>query len=146
MESQTGPLRTTKLNPQLLHSDSVARPRLIEQLEKDVRRPLTLVSASAGYGKSTLVAQWLDSSSFPGVWLSLDEGDNDPRSFLAYLVAAVRRHAPRACQGTLDLIRAAELPAPSVLADRLANELESIRKLFILVLDDYHRITNPDIP
>lgn len=145
MESQTGPLRKTKLNPPILHSDAVARPRLLEQLERNVRRPLTLVSASAGYGKSTLIAQWLDSSSLPGVWLSLDEGDNDPRSFLAYFVAAVRRHTPRACQGTLDLILAAELPSPAVLANRLANELESISKLFILVLDDYHRVTNPDI-
>ena len=145
MESHRSPLRTTKLNPPLIRSDIVARPRLLEQLEQDVRRPLTLVSAPAGYGKSTLVAQWLESSSLSGVWLSLDDDNNDPRSFLAYLVAAVRRHAPRACQGSLDLMGAAELPAPAEVANRLANELETISKPFIFVLDDYHRITNPEI-
>ena len=145
MEPRRSPLRTTKLNPPRIRSDIVARPRLVERLNRDVRRPLTLVSAPAGYGKSTLVAQWLESSSLPGVWLSLDEGDNDPRSFLAYLVAAARQHSPKACQGILDLMGAAELPAPAVLADELANELEVILTPFILALDDYHRISNPEI-
>ena len=145
MDSHRSVLRTTKLNRPHIRSDIVARPRLLERMERDVRRPLTLVSAPAGYGKSTLVAQWLESSSAPGVWLSLDEGDNDPRSFLAYFVAAVRRHSPEACQGSLDLMGAAELPAPVELANRLANDLEAIGAPFILALDDYHRITNPVI-
>jgi LuxR family maltose regulon positive regulatory protein len=103
------------MNPPLIHSDTVARPRLLERLERDVRRPLTLISAPAGYGKSTLVAQWLEGSSLPGVWLSLDEGDNAPRPFLAYFLAAVRRHSPNACPSTHDCIAAARF---SVFATR----------------------------
>ncbi len=116
-------LLLTKLNPPRLRSDIVPRPQIIERLERDARRPLTLISAPAGYGKSTIAAQWLESSSLPAVWLSLDEGDNDARAFLSYFVAAVRRHAPQGCRDTNDILGAAELPPPSVLANALANDL-----------------------
>lgn len=90
---------STKLNPPLLRSDTVDRPHLLERLERDVRRPLTLIAAPAGYGKSTLAAQWLKTSSLPGVWISLDEADSDARTFFSYIVAAVRRLEAKACAG-----------------------------------------------
>ena len=145
LRASRDPVLLTKMNPPVIHADIVARPRLLEHLEGNVRRPLTVISAPAGYGKSTLAAQWLASSSLPGVWLSLDDGDNAPRSFLAYFVAAVRRHSGTACKTTHDLLATTELPTSSRLAEQLANELEGIRRPFILALDDYHRIVNPDI-
>lgn len=138
-------LLLTKLNPPRLRSDIVPRPQIIERLERDARRPLTLISAPAGYGKSTIAAQWLESSALPAVWLSLDEGDNDVRTFLTYFVAAVRQHVPRGCRSTNDLLGAAELPPPSVLANALANDLERLCEPFILALDDYHCIEDPQI-
>ena len=102
---------TTKLNPPLIRSDIVDRPQLLARLERDVRRPLTLIAAPAGYGKSTLAAQWLEASSLPGVWISLDEADSNPRTFLSYVVAAVRRLESKACGRIHDLLDAAQLPS-----------------------------------
>ncbi len=121
------------------------RPHLLARLEGDVRRPLTLISASAGYGKSTLAAQWLEASSLPGVWVSLDKADSNPRTFLSYVVAAVRRLEPKACGRIHDLLDAAQLPPADILATLLANDLEEISEPFLLVLDDFHLVTDPDV-
>ena len=86
VREKTEGILSTKLNPPLVRSDIVNRPQLLAQLEQDIRRPFTLISAPAGYGKSTLAAQWLEAGSLPGVWVSLDEGDNNARTFLSYVV------------------------------------------------------------
>jgi LuxR family maltose regulon positive regulatory protein len=84
-------LLTTKLYiPQPL-PNLVERPRLIERLNEGLRRKLTLISAPAGFGKTTLVSEWVAGCGRPAAWLSLDEGDNDPTRFLTYLVAALQR-------------------------------------------------------
>src|SRR3982075_2510942 len=72
----------------------VLRPRLVERLNEGLRRKVTLISAPAGFGKTTLVSAWAAGSERQVAWLSLDEGDNDPTRFLVYLVAAVRTIAP----------------------------------------------------
>ena len=136
---------TTKLNPPLIRSDILDRPKLLAHLEQNIGRTLTLIAAPAGYGKSTLAAQWLESISLPGVWISLDEGDNDIRSFLSYIVAAVRRIESKACVRLHNLLDAAHMPPPKILAKLLANDLEEIKKPFLLVLDDYHLVTSQDV-
>ena len=136
---------STKLNPPLIRADIVNRPQLLSQLERDVNRSLTLIAAPAGYGKSTLAAQWLEASSLPGVWVSLDEADNDLRIFISYIVAAVRRIAPNSCTRIYDLLDAPRLPPPDILAKLLANDFEEIELPFLLVLDDYHLMTETDI-
>lgn len=78
-----------------------------------MRRPLTLISAPAGYGKSTIATQWLQTSALPGVWFALDESDNHLRTFLCYFVAAVCQHAPQGCRDTHDLLVAVDLPFPA---------------------------------
>jgi LuxR family maltose regulon positive regulatory protein len=88
------PLLATKLYVPPPRSLLVRRPRLIERLNEGLRRNLTLVSAPAGFGKTTLVSDWLAGRHQPAAWLSLDTGENDPIRFLTYLVAAVR-HLPR---------------------------------------------------
>ena len=130
----------TKLNRPPPPADLVPRERLVDLLQSNPDRSLTLVSAPAGYGKSTLVARWLDLIDVPGVYLSLDAEDDEPRIFLRYFIEAVRMHSPSSCRRTHELLGAAELPPPSLLGDYLVNDLLAIKRPFILVVDDYHRI------
>ena len=130
----------TKLHRPAEPLSLVTRTRLLERLTARRKRPLTLVSAPAGYGKSVLVSNWLESSDWLGAWLSLDEGDSDLRQFLSYFVAEVQSVFAHACKETLSLIGAQQLPSVRALAGNLANELDAIEQPFLLVLDDYHRI------
>ncbi len=139
-ETTTDPLIRTKLHRPLVYRNHIQRPHLLERLEKNRQRPLTLVSAPAGYGKSTLVSDWLDSCDSPSAWLSLDEQDNDLGKFLSYLLAAVETIFPHAVSKTMTLVNALTLPPLSTLTGTLVNELDRIEQPFILVLDDYHLI------
>ncbi len=130
----------TKLHRPAAPLNLVTRSRLLERLTARRERPLALVSAPAGYGKSVLVSRWLESSDWPGAWLSLDEGDSDLRQFLSYFVAGVQSVFVHACEETQSLISAPQLPSLRTLAVILANELDAIEQPFMLVLDDYHRI------
>ena len=89
-------------------------------------RKLTLISAQAGAGKTTLLAQWLDEDPRPSAWLSLDEGDNDPAVFLAYLCAAIRSVFPGACDEALSLLGATTLPPAGVFVASIVNELAQL--------------------
>ncbi|MGD2048045.1 MAG: response regulator [Chloroflexota bacterium] len=140
-----GTLLTSKLYCPHVIQNTILRTRLIEQLEEGFNRPLTLVSAPAGYGKSTLVAQWLETCDYTSAWLSLDELDNDLRLFLTYLVAAVRTQFPEALQDSLRLAKASQLPPLPVLAQTLINDLDLLSQRFILVLDDYQCIEDLSI-
>lgn len=149
-------LLRTKLYVPPVRSDRVARPRLCRQLDEGLRRahPLILVSAPAGYGKTTLIAEclraWADEPAHAAAhiaWLSLDEGDNDPADFFAYVVAAVREAGVD--WQPLDQMEwelADSLPVEAIISS-LLNEtgtLDEGRPL-ILVLDDYHKIQSPII-
>ena len=135
------PVLQTKLHAPVLPLDLVPRRNLIERLEAERARPLTLVSAPAGYGKSLLTSSWLERCDWPGAWLSLDEDDSELRQFLVYFVAAVRSLFPQACEDSLELAMTSELPRVPHLAAVLSNELDALEQPFILVLDDYHRIS-----
>ena len=126
--------------PAAVPPDLVPRARLLELLDQNPGRSFTLVSAPAGYGKSTLVSRWLDGAGEAAAWLSLDEDDNDLRGFLKYFIAAVRTHSPKACRASHVYLGGAELPPAAVLAECLSNDLDAIKRRFVLVLDDYHRI------
>jgi len=134
------PLLRTKLHRPPVTEDFVPRPRLVERLEQGRGRPLTLVCAPAGYGKSTLLSGWLAASEVPGAWVSLDPRDDDLQTFLTYFVAAVREICPGALRRTGAMLDGAELPPQSNLARRLVNELDEIDAPLALVLDDYHVI------
>ena len=134
-----------KLHAPRIPSDLVCRDRLHELLAKNPGRPFTLVSAPAGYGKSTLVAHWLTAANLPGTWFSLEESDNDVRQFLTYVIAAVRKLSRKSCGTTLSLLRAPELPPLALLREQLSNDLDAIRKPFLLVLDDFHRVDRTEV-
>ncbi|WP_419194252.1 LuxR C-terminal-related transcriptional regulator [Novipirellula herctigrandis] len=124
----------------------VTRPRLLELLQRNARRPLTVVSARAGYGKTTLVSQWLQDAEVEPAWLQLSEADSELRDFLSGFVAAVQVRFSDACSDTSVLLDAAQLPPPSLLAETLCNDLDAVAaEPLVVVLDDYHLISNPEI-
>jgi LuxR family maltose regulon positive regulatory protein len=137
--TQTSLIRT-KLHKPIILGNYVHRQRLLDQLDHHIQRPLSLVVAPAGYGKSVLVSCWLEASRSPSAWVSLDESDNDLRLFLSYFLAAVRTIFPDAGQKIKPMVKALKLPPVPVLATSLINELDQIEKPFILVLDDFHII------
>ncbi len=126
--------------------DVVSRPRLHAQLEEGLYRKLTLISAPAGFGKTTLVSEWLAQSEQPTAWLSMEKGDdNNPLCFLGFLIAALQTITKNFGEETLKLIRASQAPAIDVALTSFINELAALPKRHILVLDDYHLIEAPPI-
>jgi LuxR family maltose regulon positive regulatory protein len=118
---------------------------LLKRLEEGRQRAMTLISAPAGYGKSILAGQWLEACQGRSAWLSLDEGDNDLRVFLRYLLEAIRQTLPALPLRSTSLLQAAVLPPVKVLSHYLLNDLEQLDAPLMLVLDDYHRISLPSI-
>src|SRR5918993_2561979 len=137
-----GPLLETKLHVPRRRRGLVARPRLIERLSRASESKLTLVSAPAGFGKTTLVVEWLAAASADSrspAWVSLDHGDNDPVVFWVYVVAALETAAPGVGAGALALLQSPQPPIDAVLAG-LLNDLSASSDDVVLVLDDYHVI------
>lgn len=130
---------TTKLYIPVSRSKTVPRPRLSERLNEGLDRKLTLVSASAGFGKTTLVAEWAAGCGRPVAWLSLDERDNDAASFLAHLVAAVNRMA-ESIGGEAAPPRISPPSSTDTALTVLLNETAAFPVPFVLVLDDFHVI------
>ena len=140
------PLLETKLHVPRLRRDLVARPRLRERLSRGAESVLTLVSAPAGFGKTTLLIDWLASAPSNGqcvAWLSLDQRDNDPALFWTYLVTALQTAAPGAGAGALALLQSPQ-PIDVVLAT-LINDLTALQDDVVLVLDDYHAVEARDV-
>ena len=153
--SMAVPILATKLYIPPPRPQLVPRPRLIERMNAGLHMSpgVTLISAPAGFGKTTLLSEWIaahtPSPRLPrkgvgvrAAWLSLDQGDNDPARFLMYLVSALRTVAENFGEGILAGLQAAQLqppPVESILTD-LLNEITAIPYPFFLILDDYHVI------
>src|SRR5829696_7108482 len=137
-------LVTTKVRVPRTRTELVPRPRLREALVRYEGRRLTLVSAPAGFGKTTLLSEWLEDHSGDGrpvAWLSLEEADNDPARFLAYLVTALRSDLGEGIgEGVLAALRLPEFPLVEAIVGALINELADVRYEVTIVLDDYHVI------
>ena len=134
------PLLLTKLFIPPPRPKIVLRSRLIERLNEGLGCNLTLISAPAGFGKTTLVSEWIAVCKRPVAWLSLGEGDNDLTRFLTYLVAALQTIAPNIGAGTLAALQSPQPPSTESILATLLNEIAAIPDHFILVLDDYHLI------
>jgi LuxR family maltose regulon positive regulatory protein len=142
------PILATKLHIPTTRSKAVLRYRLLEQLNEGLNRKLTLISAPAGFGKTTLVSEWIASCEQPVAWLSLDEGDNDSTRFLTYVIVALQTIIPNIGANALRMLQSAQ-PQPSdsvltILLNEIStspdNPLTGSEQRFILVLDDYHVI------
>ena len=134
------PILKTKLYIPPMRPELVPRPRLIERLNARVHRKLTLVSAPPGFGKTTLLAEWAGLCGRPVAWVSLDEGDNDPARFLAYLIAALQRVEESIGEGVLDMAASPHPPSMEDLVAMLINQAVTVSFAPILILDDYHLI------
>jgi LuxR family maltose regulon positive regulatory protein len=143
----SAPILATKLYIPPPRPKIVLRPRLIERLNEGLSlgRKLTLISASAGFGKTTLVSEWIAVCERPVAWLSLDEGDNDPTSFLAYLVAALQTIAANIGKGVLAILQSPQPPPIESILTALLNEITTIPDYFVLILDDYHVIDSKPV-
>jgi len=142
-------LLETKFHTPIWRPDGIIRPRLLEQLNTGLteQRKLTLVAAPAGYGKTTLITSWLHSftKSTKNIWLSLEKSDNEPARFLSYWITAWNRLGGFALDNILELLNAPQLPPFQSIMDEVINALADLEGPAILVLDDYHVITNPFI-
>ncbi len=134
------PILATKLYIPPPRPNVVLRPRLISRLNDGLHRKLTLISAPAGFGKTTLVSAWVALCGRPTAWLSLDDGDSDPTRFLTYLVAALRTIAPTLGAGLVAALQVPQLPPIEAILTALLNDITALPDNVVLVLDDYHVI------
>ncbi len=135
------PLLQTKLYTPPLRPQLVQRDSLLARLHASAHYPLTLVSAPAGFGKTTLVSTWASQSQHPVAWLSLGDDDNDPLHYFTYLIAALQTCHAGLGETILTLIAAPQPPPLNALLTLLLNELIVLPTPLTLVLDDYHLIT-----
>jgi LuxR family maltose regulon positive regulatory protein len=149
------PILATKLYIPPPRPTLVLRPRLIERLNEALHHKLTLISAPAGFGKTTLLSEWINQEDERGgsihpssfilhpskvAWFSLDKGDNDPARFLSYLVTALQTIAPHIGAWLLTALQSPQPPSAESLLTNLLNEIATIPDPFLFVLDDYHVI------
>src|SRR5919202_5080487 len=137
------PVLETKLYVPKPRRGVVPRARLRERLDRAADVQLTLVSAPAGFGKTTLLADWLATIKVDGravAWLSLDQGDNHPTSFWTYVAAALQKVAPGAGQNAISLLESPQPPPIETVLATLLNDLSNVSIDLVMVLDDYHLV------
>jgi LuxR family maltose regulon positive regulatory protein len=135
----------TKLHIPPAGNNVVHRSGLFEKLNSGLSRKLILVSAPAGYGKTTLLSDWISLNTIPASWLSLDNSDNDPAVFLGYVISGIQNIQHDFGQSALRLLNSPASPSFESIASLLINELINIDKNFLLVLDDFHLIKSNEV-
>ena len=135
----------TKLHIPPAGNNVVHRTELFEKLNSGLSRKLILVSAPAGYGKTTLLSDWIIQNKIPAAWLSLDNGDNDPAVFLSYVISGIQSIYKEFGQSALRLLNSPNSPSVESIAGLLINEVIDIGQNFLLVLDDFHLITSGEV-
>jgi LuxR family maltose regulon positive regulatory protein len=137
-------LKTKLFKPQ--YSDRfVSRQRLVDLLEQGIHCKLTLISAPAGYGKTTLLSDWISKSELPTCWVSLDSQDNDLRRFLAYIIASLQTIDIGVDEQILNSYTIQQANQLTAYLIALINQIAASDRRFSLVLDDYHRIASPEV-
>ena len=135
------PIIRSKLYPPDSSPDLVCRERLLASNHVGLGGRATLVSAPAGYGKSTYARQCIDASGYSSAWLSLDPEDSDQRRFLAYVVATMRNTVAGCCPNIAEYIQSSVMPPVEELAGAFCNDLDELDECVVLVLDDYHKVS-----
>ncbi|MFC4305327.1 helix-turn-helix transcriptional regulator [Cohnella boryungensis] len=136
------PIMATKLYIPAPRPEAVLRPRLTERLGKGLYRKFTLISAPAGYGKTTLACEWLADCGRPAAWLSLEEGDNELTRFLTCMIFSLQTLEANIGEGVLAMLQTPQLPPTESMLTVLLNEIAAIPHPFVLVLDDYHAVNS----
>ncbi len=132
------PILATKLYIPSSRTKVVIRQRLVERLNAGLNGKLTLISAPAGFGKTTLISEWISACGRPTAWLSLDERDSDVTRFLNYFIAAIQSIVPAVGNEILEVLQSPPQPPTEVMLTSLLNEIATLKAPFLLVLDDYH--------
>lgn len=132
----------TKLHIPPIGDHVVHRPELYDKLNSGLNRKLILVSAPAGFGKTTVLCNWIESQKIPAAWFSIDDGDNDPAAFLGYVIFAIQTLHPGFGQTALKLLHAPNHPSAESIAGLLTNEILRLNRQLTLVLDDFHLISS----
>jgi ATP/maltotriose-dependent transcriptional regulator MalT/DNA-binding SARP family transcriptional activator len=144
--TRSRPIIVTKVRPPRRRRDLLTRPRLADYIATHIEHKLLLVSAPPGYGKTSLLVDFVALTDIPTCWYRLDAGDADVTVFLEHLIASLRRHFPDAGERTLQALQTEGAPNVEHLVGSLVNEIdEQITQLFLLVLDDYHTV-NGSVP
>jgi len=139
---KANPLIRTKLHLPFTRSELVSRPRLQVRIAEGLRGPLTLITAPAGFGKTTLVASSIVKCGLPIAWLSLDKDDNEVERFLGYLVAALQETDNTIGSGAVQLLAAARQALPEEVMTNIINDLDTAGNDIVMVLDDYQFISS----
>jgi LuxR family maltose regulon positive regulatory protein len=135
----------TKLHIPPVGNNIVHRSELFEKLNSGLSRKLILISAPAGFGKTTVVSDWIDQNKIPTTWFSLDNGDNDPVDFLSYIISGIQSIHTAFGQSALKLLNSPNRPSVESIASLLINEILNINQNFLLVLDDFHLIKSNEV-
>ena len=138
-------LLKTKLFIPRQRKNLVSRPRLVGRLNECLDKKLILIAAPAGFGKTTLLSEWIPQSPCCVTWLSLDDNDNDPVKFWAYFVKSLQEIRPNLGESALDLLQTLQTSQITPIITSLINDITSFPDTFALVLDDYHVIASPVI-
>ena len=133
------PLRT-KLYVPPLQSTWISRPRLLHRLDEGFKRKFTLISAPAGFGKTTLLVEWIHQKKIPAAWFSIDQKDNDAAHFLTYVIAGLQTLEADIGKAALTLLQSPQPPHFESILINLINDISSISKDATLILDDYHAV------
>ncbi|KAA3623997.1 MAG: hypothetical protein DWQ02_23730, partial [Bacteroidetes bacterium] len=135
----------TKIYRPKTRNDLVYRRELAEQLDQAKNKKLVLVSAPAGYGKTTLVSQWIEKNNCKTAWYSLDNSDNDPSTFLKYIIAGVQTIKKDFGESALKLLNSPNKTGTESITSLIINDLLSFKQELYLVLDDFHLITHREV-
>ncbi len=123
----------------------VQRSNLFEKLNKGLNRKLILISASAGFGKTTLLSEWINHYQIPTAWFSINNSDNDTVNFLSYIITGIQNLEKEFGKSTLKLLKSPNYTGYESIINLMINDIINIKKDFLLVLDDFHLINNKDI-
>lgn len=135
----------TKIHIPSAGNNIVHRPELYEQLKSGLSRKLILISAPAGFGKTSLLSNWIRKEDIPTAWFSIDKSDNDPAEFLSYIIAGIQGIGKEFGQTALRLIKSPNKPSNESIIRLFINDILTIDENFLLVLDDFHLISNSEI-
>ena len=135
----------TKIHKPNITPDLMIRSRLIDELNSNICKPVTLVSAPAGYGKSMAISQWINNSGLKSIWISLDEEMNDLRTFLEYFNEAMNMIAPGLFTDIQQMLKGPGVPKVKIIFEEFVNRLDKFDEQFVIVLDDYHFIKDQEI-
>ena len=135
----------TKLHIPPVGNNIIHRSELHEKLNTGLNRKLILVSAPAGFGKTTVLSDWINQNKIPAAWFSIDNGDNDPVDFLSYIISGIQGLHEEFGQSTLKLLHSPNKPSVESIISLLINEILNINQNIFLVLDDFHLIKSIEV-